>query len=408
MKDERNTGHILVISQYFYPEQFRINDMCCEWVKRGYKVTVLTGIPNYPQGKFYEGYGLRKKRKEIWNGMDIIRIPLIPRGANVVGLVLNYFSFPISGWVWKAATKIKADYVFMFETSPMMQCKIGVWYAKKFNVPLYLYVQDLWPENVEIITGIHNDIIIKPIQRMVDKIYKACTDIFVTSPSFKNAVCKRGISEKKVHYWPQYAEEFYQVHKEESIDEIPNNNKFKIIFTGNIGYAQGLDILPRTARILKNNHVENVQFVIVGDGRYAEQLRREIEDVKEYFIMVPRQPADKIPKFLEACDIAFLSFQNMELWKMTIPAKLQSYMACGMPILASAEGETQRVIDEAKCGFCVPLGDAEELSQAIMKILTLDLTEMRRNSRKYFENHFNKKMLMDEMDTYFRMKRINE
>lgn len=118
--------------------------------------------------------------------------------------------------------------------------------------------------------------------------------------------------------------------------------------------------------------------MIVGDGRYAEQLRREIEDVKEYFIMILRQLADKIPKLLAACDIAFLSFQNMELWKMTIPAKLQSYMACGMPILASAEGETQWVIDEAQCGICTPLGDAEKLSQAIMKMLRLDLTEMKK------------------------------
>lgn len=118
--------------------------------------------------------------------------------------------------------------------------------------------------------------------------------------------------------------------------------------------------------------------MIVGDGRYAEQLRREIEDVKEYFIMIPRQPADKIPKLLAACDIAFLSFQNMELWKMTISAMLQSCMACGMPILASAEGETQRVIDETQCGICTPLGDAEKLNQAIMKMLRLDLTEMKK------------------------------
>ena len=136
---------ILVICQYFYPEQFRINDICSEWVKRGYDVTVLTGIPNYPQGRFYDGYGWFKKRREI---------------------VLNYFSFPISGFFWNLFTRLKADYVFMFETSPMTQCKIGVRYAKKHRVPLYLYVQDLWPENVEIVTGIHSPLVIKPIDRM--------------------------------------------------------------------------------------------------------------------------------------------------------------------------------------------------------------------------------------------------
>lgn len=393
--------HILVISQYFYPEQFRINDMCCEWIRRGYQVTVLTGIPNYPQGRFFDGYGLNKNRRERWNGIDIIRIPLIPRGRNSVGLILNYFSFPVSGWFWKLFTKLKADYVFMFETSPMTQCEIGVWYAKKFKVPLYLYVQDLWPENVEIITGIHSKVIIDPIQHMVDNIYKNCTDIFVTSPGFVNAVCKRGISKSKVHYWPQYAEEFYRPCKRVPIAEIPENDKFKIIFTGNIGYAQGLDILPKTARILKKRNIENIQFVIVGDGRYQEQLKKEIADVRDMFLLIPRQPADRIPKLLAACEVAFLSFQDMELWKMTIPAKLQSYMACGMPVIASAEGETEKVIGEANCGVCTPLGDSEKLADAIIDIKKKDLGYLGKNSRKYFKSHFEKQMLMDEIDKYF-------
>ncbi|MDD3141870.1 MAG: glycosyltransferase WbuB, partial [Lachnospiraceae bacterium] len=144
---------ILVISQYFHPEQFRINDICKEWVKRGYKVTVITGIPNYPQGKYYKGYGLLKKRKEIYKGIEVIRIPLIPRGKNTLMLVLNYSSFVIAGFFWEMFTKIKADLMFIFEVSPMTQALPGIWYAKKRKIPCYLYVQDLWPENVEIITG---------------------------------------------------------------------------------------------------------------------------------------------------------------------------------------------------------------------------------------------------------------
>ena len=129
--------HILVIAQYFYPEQFRINDICTEWVKRGYKVTVVTGIPNYPQGKYYDGYGLFKKRKETYNGIEIIRIPLVPRGNNSIMLALNYLSFVVSGFFWKMFTKIKADYVFIFEVSPMTQALPGVWYAKKRKIPCY-------------------------------------------------------------------------------------------------------------------------------------------------------------------------------------------------------------------------------------------------------------------------------
>ena len=407
-KTNKSQKHILVICQVFYPEQFRINDMCCEWVKRGYKVTVVTGIPNYPQGKFYDGYGFFKKRKEQWNGIDIIRIPLIPRGNNAIGLILNYISFPISGFFWKIFTKIKADYVFMFETSPMTQCVIGVWYAKKHKVPLYLYAQDLWPENVEVVTGITSPIVIEPIQKMVDYIYKNCTEIFVTSPSFVEAVCNRKVRvpREKVHYWPQYAEEFYVPMEKTVVKEVPDNDIFKIMFTGNVGYAQGLDVLPKTAQILKERG-KKVLFCIVGEGRYLEEFKAEIKKLKteEMFCLIPRQPATEIPRLLAACDASFLSFMETKLFEMTIPAKLQSYMACGMPVLAAASGESERVITEAECGFCSPSGDAKVLADSVEKMMNCshqELQMMKANARHYFEEHFDKKKLLDKMEQYFR------
>lgn len=407
-KEKKSQKHILVICQVFYPEQFRINDMCCEWVRRGHKVTVVTGIPNYPQGKFYDGYGLFKKRKEHWNGIDIIRIPLIPRGNNALGLILNYLSFPISGFFWKTFTKIKSDYVFMFETSPMTQCVIGVWYAKKRKVPLYLYAQDLWPENVEVVTGIKSPLVIEPIQKMVDYIYKNCTEIFVTSPSFVKAVCDRKVRvpKEKVHYWPQYAEEFYVPMEKAPVAEIPENDAFKVMFTGNVGYAQGLDILPKTAHILKERG-RNVLFCIVGEGRYLEEFKAEIKklQVEEMFCMIPRQPATEIPRLLAASDAAFLSFMETKLFEMTIPAKLQSYMACGMPVIAAASGESKRVITEASCGVCSPSADAKALAASIEKLMDCgqeELQKMSKNARNYFEEHFDKKKLLDEMEQYFR------
>lgn len=238
--------HILVISQYFYPEQFRINDICQEWVNRGYKVTVITGIPNYPNGKFYRNYGFFKRRYEIYKNIKIIRLPIIPRGNNSLLLALNYLSFVISGYFWNIFTKIKADYVFIFEVSPMSQALPGVWYAQKRKIPSYIYVQDLWPENVEIITGIKNKLIIGGIGRMVDYIYKRCTKIFTTSKSFIDSIEKRGVPREKIEYWPQYAEDFYKPLDNTNIPEI-SEEVFNVIFTGNIGESQGLDILPETA-----------------------------------------------------------------------------------------------------------------------------------------------------------------
>ena len=403
--------HILLISQYFYPESFRVNDIACEWVKRGYKVTVLTGIPNYPMGKFYEGYDRNHKIRETWNGVNIIRIPLIPRGNsrnklfNAIGMVSNYFSFVNSGKKWvksKEAAELHPDLVFTFEVSPMTQAKIGIWYGKRYGIPTSLYVQDLWPENVEAVTGIHNKLIINPIDRMVDKIYRDTDTIFTTSPSFVKCIVNRRkkVDQDKVHYWPQYAESFYKPLKRMDIEGIDNSDGcIKIAFTGNIGTAQGLSILPLTAELLKD---EKVKFVIVGDGRYLLDLEKQISErcVQDKFIMIPRVPSERISEILSACDAGFISFKNCSLWENTIPAKLQTYMACGKAIIASATGETKRIIEKAGCGICTKIGDAGALTNGIKRLMFLDREEMGRRGRLYCEAYFEKDKLMNTMDCY--------
>lgn len=402
--------HILLISQYFFPETFRVNDMACEWVKRGYKVTVLTGIPNYPMGKFFDGYDSKHRTRETWNGVNIIRIPLIARGnssnkiLNAAGMAANYFSFVRSGKKWvksKEAEELHADLVFTVEVSPMTQAMVGIWYGQRYNVPTYLYVQDLWPENVETVTGIHNKAVIGPIDRMVDKIYRETGTIFTTSPSFVEAIVNREVpvDRAKVHYWPQYAEEFYRPLSPQPVDGIEDNRCFKIAFTGNIGTAQGLDVLPRAAKLLKD---EKVKFIIVGDGRYQPEFVRQIDElgVKDKFIMTPRIPAERIPEILSNVDAGFISFNKTPLWENTIPAKLQSYMACGKAIIASASGETKRIIEEAGCGICTEIGNAEALATGIQEMMKIDSRELGNKARDYFEAHFDKQKLMDEMEEY--------
>jgi len=405
--------HILVIAQYFYPEQFRINDICTEWVKRGYKVTVVTGIPNYPQGKYYDGYGLFKKRKETYNGMDIIRIPLIPRGNNVIMLALNYLSFVVSGFFWKIFTRIKADYVFIFEVSPMTQALPGVWYARKRKIPCYLYVQDLWPENVEIITGIKNKRIIGTIGKMVDYIYRGCTRIFTTSESFVKSIHGRGVPLDKIEYWPQYAEDFYVPIEEMSIPEIPKDDAFNIIFAGNIGIAQGLDILPKAAEIIQARSDKRIRFNIVGDGRYKNEFVNIVNSkgLDDMFNFIPKQPATRIPEFMASNDAAFLSLTDNPLFAMTIPAKLQSYMACGLPNIASAAGETAKIIKESNSGLCSSPGNEEELAENIIQLaskLKEELNKLGNNARKYYEENFDKQTLLDRMDIYFGRREVLE
>lgn len=393
--------HILVISQYFYPENFRINDICKEWIKHGYKVTVITGIPNYPKGKFYKGYNWFKKRKETWNGIEIVRLPIISRGHSKIRLIMNYLSFIVSGFFWKVFTKIKADYIFTFEVSPMTQALLGVWYSKKRKIPHYLYVQDLWPENLEAVAGIHNKTIVHLVEKMVAYIYQNTSIILATSPSFVQMIQSRLIGDKgKVKYWPQYAEDIYRPMPKRACKEIPEDDCFKIIFTGNIGEAQGLELLPKTAKVLKDKG-QKVKFIIVGDGRQRQKLEKTIQEneVENMFLMLGQKPAEQIPYLLAACDAAFISFMDNPLFAATIPAKLQSYMACGMPIIASATGETKRIIEEAQCGICCPLGDVMGLIDGIEKLMSMDdLQIFGERAKLYNDKYFSKKELMDKID----------
>lgn len=400
---------ILVISQYFYPENFRINDICKEWVKRGHDVTVVTGIPNYPQGKFFDGYGVFKKRKEIYEGVNVIRLPIVPRGKGSICLALNYASFVVSGFFWKLFANIEADKVFVFEVSPMTQALLGVWYAKKKKIPCTIYVQDLWPENVEAVAGIHNKKVIGAIDKMVNYIYRNCEIIFTTSPSFVSRIEERksawdNAGNSKVKYWPQYAEEFYRPLGKMNIADVPQNDRFKVVFTGNIGYAQGLDILPKTAELLKKDG-EVCEFIIIGDGRYKEEFIQEIEkrNVTDMFHLLGRKKAEDVPGYLACCDMAFISFSDDPLFYMTIPAKLQSYLACGIPILAVAGGETKRIVEEAGCGYCCPLGDAQGVKETIIKFMNHEKhtrDEMGIRASQYFNTHYEKSVLLDEMEKY--------
>ena len=404
--------HILVISQYFYPEQFRINDICKEWVKRGYKVTVVTGIPNYPQGKFYDHYGLFKRKRETYNGINIVRIPIVPRGKNSITLAINYLSFVVSGCLWKCFTRIKADYVFIYEVSPMTQALPGIWYARKQQIPCYLYVTDLWPENVEIVAGIKNKMILNIIGAMVDYIYKRCDRIFTSSNSFIKAINERGVKHDKLEFWPQYAEDFYLPIDKASVNiqEIPSDGAFNIIFAGNIGVAQGLDILSKTAQILKQKNIK-VRFNIVGDGRYKNALISSTKecDVSEMFNFVDKQPATRIPYFMAKCDAALICLSKSKVFSITLPAKLQSCLACGIPIIVSADGEIQEVIRKAEAGVCSNAGDAVMLAAKICELVgksSSELEQMSRNALEYSKTYFNKENLLNKMDIYFKGKQI--
>ena len=399
--------HILVVSQYFYPEQFRIIDICNEWIKRGFDVTVVTGIPNYPEGRFFKGYNWFKNRKEIWNGINIIRLPILPRGKNGITLFINYISFVIAGWFFTKFTRIKANYVFTYEVSPIFQAKLGCWYGKRRKIPSILYVMDLWPENVEVIGGLKNKFALKTIENITRRIYHKTTHILTTSKSFIPSIVKMGVSPQKVSYWPQYAEDFYQKvdRKLCNVNEIPNDKIMNLVFAGNVGYAQGLEILHPTAKLLKDRGIK-VRFNIIGDGRAKGSLVNQTASsgLSEYFNFIPKQKATDIPCYLASCDAAILTLINNVVFEKTIPAKLQSYMACGIPIIANASGEVKSIIEEAKCGFVSKIGDYVDFADQIQLFINMNQGQkvaMSVNALEYNRMSFSKVILLDEIEQLF-------
>lgn len=395
--------HILVYSQYFYPEQFRINDICLELVSRGYKVSVVTGIPNYPEGKFYEGYNRKDKRVENWQGIEIYRMPIIARGDNKVTLPLNYVSFVLAAKANQAHLPQDVDLVFTYEVSPITQALPAIWYAQKNQVKHLLYVMDLWPENVVAMTDAKLNLLMRPLNAMVNYIYKHSDIIMTSSKSFVKTIINRGVPEEKLSFWPQYAEDIYKRKpKDNSEVQVKDFSEKTFIFAGNIGEAQGLDILVDVAKQLKAEAVK-VKFIIIGEGRAKKDLQKNIEStlVTDYFHLIDRQPAELIPYYLAKFDFALVTLAKNDIFNQTIPAKIQSLMACGKPLIISADGECQTIIGESQIGFYSDAGDVSALVSNIKKAIEMtdaDITTLGNNSYDYYLDNFEKSMLVDKFE----------
>lgn len=389
---------VLVVSQYFYPENFRINDLVLELKKRNHEVTVLTGKPNYPQGEYYSGYSFKGNDNEIWNDIEIIRVPLRARKTGAFNLMKNYLSF-----VWhanKKAKKINKDFdiIYVFEVSPITVALPAIKLKKRLNIPVIMNVQDLWPENIIAVTGINNAFIISIVDKLVNYIYKHCDLLLCASPSFVDRITKRGIDRSKVKYWPQYS----IVSKSNLDSNIFNNDKFNITFTGNIGEAQGIDIAIQAADKLRN---ENIHWNFIGNGRSKEKMellvkKLNLESCISFYGFIEE---NKIPQYLESSDAALLILKPDPIFEMTIPAKLQTYLSCGVPILGCVSGEGKKIIEDAHCGVISQEISVEALVRATRELINLDQKEIdnyKLNAYQYSLSNFNKKTLLNELENY--------
>ena len=385
---------ILVICQYYYPEPFRISDICEELVRQGDEVTVLTGIPNYPEGKIYPGYDNGRKKEEIINGVHVIRSYTIPRKKGSLYRLLNYYSYAASSCLKVLLNQVRTadgkdfDVVFVNQLSPVMMAYAGMLYSWKHDRRLIMYCLDLWPESL-VAGGIKKDsLVYKVFNKISRHIYRSCDHILVTSQSFIEHLSNRfNIDKRQISYLPQYAEDIFN-----NLPEVEHNDFINLVFAGNIGEIQDVETIIRAAEILKSK--KDLLFHIVGGGTDLARLKdmvtqKELNNVVFY----GRRPIEEMPKFYAMADAMLVTLSNDPLLSMTLPGKVQSYMAAGKPIIGAIDGETSFIIEDSKSGYVSASGDATALADSITdfcKLSSFDKTLLGDNARKYYDDKFTK------------------
>lgn len=400
---------ILIVTQYYFPESFKSNDLSFELQKRGHEVTVLTGLPNYPEGKMYDGYGVFKNRKQEINGVKVIRSLLLLRGkGGGIRLFLNYFSFAFFASIKAFFLNFgnKYDAVIVHEPSPITQFYPALLLKKLQNAPVYFWVMDLWPESLEIAGGVKNKFILNFFKKMVITFYKNSEKILITSKGFKNSIVEKGDFENKLEYFPNWAEDSISEGDQNfPVPDLPVG--FKVMFAGNVGEAQDMESIMNSALVLKDH--SEIKFIIVGDGRKMPFVQDFIEknNLQKTVFTVGRFPVEAMASFFAKADVMLVSLKDDKIFNLTVPAKVQAYMSASKPIVAMLNGEGAEIIEEAKCGLAAPAGDSNKLAETILKMASLpkeELLQMGENSRNFFQANYQLSTCIDNLERILNLK----
>lgn len=386
---------ILIVSQYYYPEQFQINEIAPELVRRGHEVTVLTGLPNYPLGEIYDGYTVGE---ETVDGVHVIRVNERPRKKGALNLILNYFSYA------NAATKkinnltSEFDIVISYQLSPVLMLKPAIKYAKKNNKPLVCYCLDIWPESAKAHTSI------KPLYGLIasysKRLYQSCDHIAVTSNPFIDYLSETNdIKKDKMSYIPQHADSSLL-----SIDmKAEDNGITDFMYAGNFGKGQTLDVIIKAVAEIKN---ESFVVHMVGDGTQREELKELTKalGVQNKFVFYGNQRREVMPDFYRKADALLITLRGNNAVGNTMPGKLQTYMTTGKPIFGAINGAASEVINEARCGSCVPAGDYKGLSLLMKDYIDNrdKYIECGDNAKEYFEEHFTLDIFCNRLEDLLR------
>jgi colanic acid biosynthesis glycosyl transferase WcaI len=399
---------VLIVSQYFWPESFRINDLAAGLVTRGHDVTVLTGNPNYPGGVFLEGYGGWRPSRETRDGMHVIRVPHVARGsARGLRLIANYVSFalaasflgPLLSW------RIRPDVVFVNQLSPISVAVPGLVVARIRRVPAAMWIQDLWPESLLAVGAVRTGWGYGILRRLSAAIHRSFDSLFVQSEAFVAPLAAQGVPVAEIRYLPNWAESVYRplMVSPDAPQRLEMPTGFKILFAGNIGVSQSFETVLDAIERLRD--VEDLNWIVVGEGRrrawLADQVRtRGLSDRVQ---LLGRRPVEEMPAYFGLADALLVSLRSEPLYALTIPSKIQSYLACGRPIVASLDGEGARIVSDAGAGVVADAENGAALAAAVLRLHAMSDAEraaMGSRGRAYYESHFERSIVIARAERY--------
>jgi glycosyltransferase involved in cell wall biosynthesis len=365
-------------------------------------------MPNYPEGRFFPGYKAFPIRKDRYDGIKIVRVPMVPKGSgNAVRMVLYYLSLALSACLVAPFFRKSVDLVFVYQPSPITVGLPALVLKSLDHVPVWMWVQDLWPETLASTGMVRSPLLLKLTEKLVRLVYSGCDNILVQSRAFIPRIRMRGVLEGRIRYYPNSADELYKPVVVEPDAEARNlmPKGFCVLFAGNLGKAQDLPTIVRAAE--KTKDYEDIHWVILGDGSmraWAEDTVRA-RALQGTVHLLGKYPAETMPRFFSLADVLMVTLKQDPIFAITIPSKVQSYLACAKPIVAALDGEGARVIKESGGGIAVRAGDAGALADGVLKVYSMekrDLEKMGQLSRRYFETHFERHSLLDTLDQWMR------
>jgi glycosyltransferase involved in cell wall biosynthesis len=402
--------NILLVTQYFWPESFRVNDLVSAWKTRGHDVAVLTGLPNYPAGRLFPGYTWRGPYRETYAGAAVRRVPLLTRGPRRgLRLILNYLSFvPSAALVGLFAPARRPDIIIVYVPSPITACIPAIVHKWRWKTPLALWVQDLWPDNLRGTGAVRSPRLLRAAGAMTRWIYRRCDLVLVQSPAFIDAVRRVCPNVGPIEVLPNWADAFYRPQLVEP--DAPERKEwpegFTIVFAGNLGSAQGLGIVLDAAEMLERDGLR-CSWVFIGEGNDRERLERESRQrgLDPVVRFLGWRQAEAMPRYLSLADVLLVSLRRGPGFVSTIPSKLQSSLAMGRPILAAIEGEGARVVRDAEAGVVVEPENPAALAAGARALheAGADAREaMGRRGRDYASRHFDRDTLVMRLDDWMR------